>query len=84
MKTLLEILKQIREAIKEEKEVAKYKSYLAKVPVCIDYIQRLLDLQEREDLQIDIETAGGKITLRKQQAQPAFKSFRDRYNEKHK
>lgn len=81
MKTLLEIIKQIRAAIKEEKQLMRYKATVAKVPMCIEALQRMVDMADDKEVEI-ITNDGNHIIIRKT-VKPTYQTFKDKFNNKY-
>lgn len=77
---MIELIKQIREALKEEKQLMKYKATVAKVPVCIEALQKLIDMADDKEIEI-ITNDGNRIIIRKT-ATPHYQTFKEKFNNK--
>lgn len=82
IKTLIELIKQIRDAMKEEKQMLKYKATVAKVPLCIEALQHLVDMADDEK-EIEIITNDGNRIIIRKTDKPHYQTFKDKFTNKY-
>lgn len=81
-----EILKKLLEILKAERELAKYKATLVRLPICYEAFQAIINTVEVTNTIIEIKQNDGTvITIKKEkEKEKVFKTFKQKFEESKK
>lgn len=79
-----EILKKLLEILKAERELAKYKATLVRLPICYEALQAIINTVEVTNTIIEIKQNDGTVITIKKEKEKVFKTFKQKFEESKK